>query len=90
MHAYKLTSFTKFDSSISSQEDFVYLAQKRADHVVGVERQKYVQNFGGKPLQKWPLGTPGRNWYSNIKVDFKEMDCEDGKLKVKLSLCLIT
>jgi hypothetical protein len=52
LHAYELTSFTKFDSSISSPEDFIYFAQKRADHVVGMERQKMCTEFWWETCSK--------------------------------------
>jgi hypothetical protein len=34
---------------------------------------KCVQNFGGKPEVKKPLGRPGHIWKDNIKIYLREM-----------------
>ena len=32
----------------------------------------------GKPEEKRPLGRPRRRWEDNIKMDFREVDCDPG------------
>jgi hypothetical protein len=41
-------------------------------HVWGEERR--VQNFGGKPEGKRPLGRPKLRWEDNVKMDHQELD----------------
>jgi hypothetical protein len=35
--------------------------------------ERYIQNFGGKPEGKRPLGRLGRRWDDNIIVDLEEV-----------------
>jgi hypothetical protein len=31
-----------------------------------------------KHFRKWPLGRPRRRWEANIKMDLRDIGCEDG------------
>jgi hypothetical protein len=35
--------------------------------------KEYIHNFGGKPLEKHPLGRSRRRWEDNIKMDLREV-----------------
>jgi hypothetical protein len=39
----------------------------------GIER--YIQDFGGRPEGRRPLGRPRRRWEDNIKMYFQEVGC---------------
>jgi hypothetical protein len=43
------------------------------------ETVNMCRSFIGKPLGKPSLQKPRRSLEDNIKLDFKEMDCEDGR-----------
>jgi hypothetical protein len=37
--------------------------------------ERCVQDFGGEPEGKRPLGIPRHRWEDNIKMDLKEVGC---------------
>jgi hypothetical protein len=43
----------------------------------GYQEVLTVVNFGGRSIGTWSPGRPGRIWQDNIKIDLKDMDCED-------------
>jgi glutamate dehydrogenase/leucine dehydrogenase len=49
-----------------------------AGHVARVEEARNVYKIvAGKAQGNRPAGRPKRRWEDNIKIDFKEMKCED-------------
>jgi hypothetical protein len=36
--------------------------------------EKCIQNLGGKPEGKRPLGRPRRKWEDNVRMDLRETD----------------
>jgi hypothetical protein len=37
------------------------------------EEERCIQDFGGEPEGKRPLGRPRRRWEGNMKIDLKEV-----------------
>jgi len=46
----------------------------RASRAYGGE-ERCIQDFGGEPVGKRPLGRLRRRWHDNIKMDLQEVGC---------------
>jgi len=48
------------------------------------ENNEYTQNFDGEPLGKWVLARPRGSCEVDIKLEYRDIHCEDGRC-VRLS-----
>jgi hypothetical protein len=43
------------------------------------ESNEYIRNFDGKHPGRWAFGRPRGSWEDNIKLEYKDIGCEDGR-----------